>query len=106
MNDNAIPVIPLLKFYLKSDDTVALLANNGKYCSRINHGDRDPIEAVKDSLDVFSQFEATVLTKNRLVLKADNGKFLSRINRGNIDTIDAVKDSPDDSCLFTLHRLQ
>src|SRR5262245_54110774 len=80
MNDY---VIPLLKFPLKSGDTVALKADNGKYLSRINHGDRDPIEAVKDSIDAFSQFEATVLAKSQLVLKADDGKYVSRINRGS-----------------------
>ena len=103
MNDY---VIPLLRFALKSGDTVTLQADNGKYLSRINHGDRDPVEAVKDSPDVFSQFEATVLTKSRLVLKADDGKYLSRINRGNIDTIDAVKDSPDVFCEFTVTALE
>ena len=47
--------IPLPKFTLKSGDIVTLQADNQKYWSRINRGDRDPVEAAKDDPDLFSQ---------------------------------------------------
>ncbi len=82
----------------KTGDTISLKGDNDKYLNRIIRGNLDPIEAMeaaKDSIDAYSQFNVTVLADGKIVLKADNDKYLSRINRGRINPIEATKNTSD-----------
>lgn len=99
-------ISPYSKFIVivLDDGKIALKADNGKYLSRINRGNIESIEAVKDEIDTYSQFTVTVLADNKIVLKADNDKYLSRINRGKTNPIEAVKNTSDVFCQFIVNH--
>ena len=71
---------PATKFLAKtcSDGKLILLANNGKYLSRIHRGGIDYIEAAKSSPDAACLFDVYNQADGTVVLKANNGKYLSR----------------------------
>ena len=77
------------KFLAKrcSDGKLILLADNGKYFSRIRRGSIDYIEAAKSNPDVFSRFQVYNQPDGTVVLKADNGKYLSRVWRDGRNNI-------------------
>ena len=81
---------------------ILLLANNGKYLSRIHRDSIHYIEAAKSSPNVFSTFQLYNQDDGTIVLKADNGKYLSRIHRGSKYNIEAAKSSIDVYCKFKL----
>jgi len=65
------------------------------YLSRIARGDTNPIEAAKESIDVYSQFKVTILANSQIALQADSDLYLSRIARGDTNPIEAAKESID-----------
>ena len=77
--------------------TFVILANNGKYLSRIHRNGVDYIEAEKVSIDLCCRFRASVLGDEKIALRADDGahNYLSRVNRGGLDNIEAAKTSID-----------
>ena len=88
----------------QSGDVVCLQAGNGLYLSRVNRGDRNPIEAAKSNVDEFSRFKFTLVGAYKFTLQADNGLYLSRVNRGNTDPIEAAKSSVDVFSTFTVYE--
>ena len=80
---------------INTGDTIAIQADDGLYLSRIARGDENPIEAAKDSIDVYSQFKVTILANGQIALQADSGLYLSRLARGDENPIEAAKDSID-----------
>jgi len=44
-----------------ANSQIALQADSGLYLSRIARGDTNPIEAAKESIDVYSQFKVILL---------------------------------------------
>ena len=82
--------------------TYVILANNGKYLSRIRRGEIDYIEAEKVSIDWPSRFRASVLGDGKIALRANDGEnnYLSRVYRGGLNNIEAAKTSIDVACEF------
>ena len=62
--------------------TYVIMANNGRYISRIHRSGINYIEAEKISIDLFSRFRAGVLGDGRIALKADDGEgnYLNKQN--------------------------
>lgn len=89
---------------MPNGDTIALRAANGLYLSRINRGDRNPIEAAKRNIDGFSMFKMTIVGNYEVTLQADNGMYLSMINDGDTNTIEAAKSSVDAFCKFRVYE--
>ena len=85
--------------------TYVIMANNGRYISRIDRSGINYIEAEKISIDLFSRFRASVLGDGRIALKADDGEgnYLSRIDRGR-DNIEAAKIHIDIFSEFEVER--
>ena len=82
--------------------TYVILANNGKYLSRIHRSGVDYIEAEKVSIDWPSRFRASVLGDGKIALRANDGanNYLSRVYRNGLNNIEAAKTSIDVACEF------
>ena len=82
--------------------TNVILANNGKYLSRIHHSGVDYIEAEKVSIDWPSYFCASVLGDGKISLRANDeeNNYVSRVNRSGLNNIEAAKTSIDVACEF------
>ena len=75
--------------------TYVILANNGKYLSRIHRNGVDYIEAEKVSIDWPSCFRASVLGDRKIALRANDGEnnYVSRVYRNGLNNIEAAKTS-------------
>jgi len=81
-------------------EAICLQGDNGKFLSRINRGDLDPIEAIKSNVDWHCLFHLEKAERG-VCLKADNGKYISRINRGfGQEPMIAAKNPADCHCDF------
>ena len=82
--------------------TFVILANNGKYLSRIHRRGVDFIEAEKESIDCYCRFRASVLGDGKIALRADDGahNYLSRVCKIGLNNIEAAKTSIDEACEF------
>ena len=76
-----------------------LLADNGKYWSRI--GDHS-IQAAKTTPDEYCRFTVYNQPDGTVVLQADNGLFLSRITRNGVEYLEASKHEIDQYCKLKL----
>ena len=82
----------------KSSGKLMLIADNGKYLSRIRRGNVDYIEAAKTYPDTHSQFTVHYQPDGTVALQADNGKYLSLIDRNSRNSFEAAKDNIDSFC--------
>lgn len=88
------------------NSTIALLADNQRFLSRINRGNTNPIEAAKTEPDLYSRFAVTVFDNGTIALAADNGLYLSRWDIGDdISRIWAAKPEIDMYCQFVVEVL-
>ncbi|XP_043913350.1 uncharacterized protein LOC122789939 [Protopterus annectens] len=85
-----------------SQEILAFKADNGHFWSVVNYDDRNNIEAVKSSLDQFSQFLVFPASNGKIYIKTPHDKYLSRIHRSGIDYIEPAKDTADVFCEFQL----
>lgn len=95
----------VLRVHHFARNQVAFQVANGLFLGRIVVAGRNPIRAIKPSIDEFCKF--TVERRgDQVALKADNGLYLSRINYGGIrDTggrniVEAAKATTDEFTLF------
>jgi phosphatidylserine/phosphatidylglycerophosphate/cardiolipin synthase-like enzyme len=92
--------------FVIDSDTVALLADNRRFVSRVARSRPALIEAAKLSIDAYCLFKVVDLGSEKIALIADNGKFLSRINYADINTIEALAETAvgDSPSVFTILR--
>ncbi len=87
------------EFEFEDGERIALWASNNRYLSRINRGDRNPIEAAKKYPDEASVFTVEVDDETgQIALKADNDKYLRWLTYGSDNpprVVEAIVDEVD-----------
>eukprot|EP00041_Stephanoeca_diplocostata_P033658 m.1118133 g.1118133 ORF g.1118133 m.1118133 type:complete len:160 (-) comp24382_c1_seq3:4086-4565(-) len=97
----------LLSSYFDAPEGVSLVADNGKYLSRINQGNRNAIAAAKDVKDPFTCFRVSrVADTNRVIFQADNNSYVSLISRGDVYYLEAAKSQIDSWCEFEAYDVE
>ena len=100
-------VVSTITFAQDFPRLVTLVADNGKYLSRINEGRTNPIKAVKSVPDVSCEFRMIKLEgkdEGLFAFQADSGMYLSRFTRSKYDQIEAAKPTIDPYCKFKVER--
>ncbi|WP_192881032.1 MULTISPECIES: fascin domain-containing protein [unclassified Photorhabdus] len=88
-----------------SEHTIALMADNGLYLSRVARPGGNYIEAATLDVDTSSTFTVEDVDDNVIALKADNGKYLTRLSIKGINYIKPDKTNMDGFCHFRLITL-
>ena len=70
---------------------------NGRFVSRIRRGSVDYMEAEKQTIDLYTRLQASVLYNGKVSFRSDNGgyKYLSRYSRGGVQDVEAAKSAID-----------
>ena len=100
-------VVSTITFAQDFPRMVTLVADNGKYLSRITEGGKDPIQAAKSVQDIYCEFRMIKLEgedEGLFAFQADNGKYLSRYTRSGKERIEAAKATIDPYCKFKVER--
>ena len=100
-------VVSTITFAQDFPRLVTLVADNGKFLSRVAEGGANPIQADKSVQDIYCEFTMIKLEgedEGLYAFQADNGMYLSRYTRSGKQRIEAAKLSIDAYCKFKVER--